>query len=43
MGELHEAEAQLILDEVAEVNRGARSPAEARVRIAAALPALQHK
>ena len=43
MGELHEAEAQLILDEVADVNRGTRSPDEARARIESGLPALQHK
>ena len=43
MGELHEAEADLILDEVAAVNDGTRTPAEARARIEAGLPALQHK
>jgi thiol-disulfide isomerase/thioredoxin len=43
MGELHEAEAELILDEVAEVNGGTRAPAQARARIEASLPALQHK
>ena len=43
MGELHEAEADLILDEVAAVNGGTRAPAEARARIEAGLPALQHK
>ena len=43
MGELHEAEADLILDEVAAVNGGTRTPAEARARIEAGLPALQHK
>jgi thiol-disulfide isomerase/thioredoxin len=43
MGELHEAEAKLILDEVTAVNAGSRTPAEARGRIAAGLPALQHK
>ena len=43
MGELHEAEADLILDEVAAVNVGTRTPAEARARIEAGLPALQHK
>lgn len=43
MGELHEAEADLILGEVAAVNGGTRTPAEARARIEAGLPALQHK
>ena len=43
MGELHEAEADLILDEVVAVNGGTRTPAEARARIEAGLPALQHK
>ena len=43
MGELHEAEAKLILDEVAAVNAGSRTPAEARARIDAGMPALQHK
>jgi thiol-disulfide isomerase/thioredoxin len=43
MGELHEAEAELILDEVAEVNAGTRAPAQARARIEAGLTAVQHK
>ena len=43
MGELHEAEATLILDQVAAVNSGSRTPLEARAAIEAGLPALQHK
>lgn len=43
MGELHEAEAKLILDEVARVNDGTQTPTGARSAIEAGLPALQHK
>ncbi|HEX5650009.1 MAG TPA: TlpA disulfide reductase family protein [Steroidobacteraceae bacterium] len=43
IGELHRAEAELILDEVAAVNAGEQSPAEAREMIENGLPALQHK
>ena len=41
MGELDAAQAALILDEVAEVNAGRRTPAEARRKIEADLAALQ--
>jgi thiol-disulfide isomerase/thioredoxin len=43
IGELHRAQAELILDEVAAVNAGEQSPAEAREIIESGLPALQHK
>jgi thiol-disulfide isomerase/thioredoxin len=42
MGELEADEAALILDEVAEVNAGRRTPTEARRRIEADLSARQH-
>jgi thiol-disulfide isomerase/thioredoxin len=42
MGELTEAEAELILDQVAAVNAGLRTPAQARAAIESGLPALQH-
>ena len=43
IGELHRAQAEVILDEVAAVNAGEQSPAEAREMIENSLPALQHK
>jgi thiol-disulfide isomerase/thioredoxin len=43
IGELHRAEAEVILDEVAAVDAGEQSPAEAREMIENTLPALQHK
>ena len=43
MGELHEPEARLILNEIVGVNEGQRTPAEARAAIAAGLSAVQHK
>ncbi|HEX6571189.1 MAG TPA: TlpA disulfide reductase family protein [Steroidobacteraceae bacterium] len=43
IGELHRAEAEVILDEVAAVDAGEQSPAEAREMIEKSLPALQHK
>jgi len=43
MGELTEAEAGLILGAVREVDAGRLQPAEARARIEAGLPALQHE
>jgi thiol-disulfide isomerase/thioredoxin len=42
MGELTEAEAEVILDQMAAVNEGRTTPEEARAAIEAALPALQH-
>ena len=42
-GELHRAQAELILDEVAAVNAGEQSPVEAREMIESSLTALQHK
>ena len=43
IGELHRVQAEVILDEVAAVNAGEQSPAEAREMIEQSLPALQHK
>ena len=42
LGELHADQAELILEQVAAVNAGMRTPAEARATIEAGLPALQH-
>jgi thiol-disulfide isomerase/thioredoxin len=42
MGEVTEAEADLILDQVAAVDAGRATPAQARAAIEAGLPALQH-